>query len=150
MGWCATRRRFCGLVAVPPQRVRRNDAILRAGPGDGAGDLQVRFYLLSTVSALALSGVASAADLPVKAPPPAPVVLSWTGPYVGAHGGIAWLRASQTITGGTPIATCATAGRPECDLDASGGVFGGQIGYNWQMREWVFGIEADASWTSLK
>ena len=37
-----------------------------------------------------------------------------------------------------------------CDLDATGAVFGGQIGYNWQQREWVFGLEADGSWTGLK
>ena len=118
--------------------------------GRGTHVLQVRLYLWSTVSALALSGAASAADLPVKAPPPAPAVISWAGPYIGAHGGIGWLRASQTVTGPILISTCTTTGGATCDLDATGAVFGGQVGYNWQQREWVFGIEADASWTSLK
>jgi outer membrane immunogenic protein len=49
--------------------------------------------LLATVSFLALSGVASAADLParmpVKAPPPA-LVQSWAGPYIGVNGGAVW------------------------------------------------------------
>jgi outer membrane immunogenic protein len=76
--------------------------MLRTGSVDRAGGrvLKARLYLLSTVSALALSGAASAADLPVKAPRPAPViatpVISWAGPYIGAHGGIGWMRASQT------------------------------------------------------
>jgi len=105
-------------------------------------------YLLSTVSALAISGAASAADMPLKASM-LPQTLGWTGLYLGAHGGIAWLDASQTING--PIGTtCTAAPAARCDVDATGGVFGGQIGYNWQSRDWVFGIEADASGTSLK
>ncbi len=111
--------------------------------------LQARLYLLSTVSALALSGAASAADLPVKAPPPVvAAVTSWAGPYVGAHGGIGWLRASQTVSEG--VFTCAAFDGATCDLDATGAVFGGQLGYNWQQREWVFGLEVDGSWSGLK
>ena len=47
--------------------------------------------LLTTVSSLALTSIASAADLParmpVKAPPALAVVQSWTGPYIGVNGG---------------------------------------------------------------
>ena len=114
--------------------------------------VKARLYLLSTVSALALSGAASAADLPVKAPPPAPVaVVSWAGFYFGGHGGIGWLRHDQTITGPVGLFACAAAINATCDLDATGAVFGGQVGYNWQASpNWVFGIEADGSWTGLK
>ena len=112
--------------------------------------MDMRPYLLSTVSALALSGVASAADMPVKTPA-FPSAVTWTGFYLGAHGGFAWLDASQTITGPISIgSTCTTAPAARCDINDTGGVFGGQIGYNWQSRDWVFGIEADASGTSLK
>jgi outer membrane immunogenic protein len=114
--------------------------------------LKARLYLLSTVSALALAGNAFAADMPVKAPPPvAAAVFSWTGFYVGAHGGFAWLRHEQSITGNqiftcnfpTPLGTCR--------VNDTGAVFGGQIGYNWQTGpNWVIGIEADGSWTGLK
>ena len=118
--------------------------------GERGRILQVRLYLLSTVSALALTGVASAADMPVKAPPPA-AVISWAGFYIGGHGGIGWLHASETITAGANISTCASPGRNvKCELDATGAVLGGQVGYNWQQGQWVFGIEADASWSSLK
>ena len=49
-------------------------------------------FLLATVGLLALLGMAapaSAADLPVKAPPPPVVapVYNWTGFYIGANGG---------------------------------------------------------------
>ena len=29
-------------------------------------------------------------------------------------------------------------------------MFGGQVGYNWQSSNWVFGLEADAQWTGQK
>jgi len=32
----------------------------------------------------------------------------------------------------------------------NGGLFGGQVGYNWQMSSWVFGLEADAQWTGQR
>ncbi|XSC45975.1 outer membrane protein [Bradyrhizobium sp. RDT10] len=31
-----------------------------------------------------------------------------------------------------------------------GAIAGGQIGYNWQSNNWVFGIEADAQWSDEK
>src|SRR5215510_2798348 len=42
--------------------------------------------------ALGLSAPAMAADMPVKAPPPPPVVWNWSGVYLGAHAGGAWSR----------------------------------------------------------
>jgi len=50
----------------------------------------MRRYLLSSIAALALaagSSAASAADMAV--PEPAPV-MSWTGFYLGAGGGVGW------------------------------------------------------------
>ena len=110
--------------------------------------MKSRLFLLSTVSALALAGNAFAADLPVKAPPQVvAAVTSWTGPYIGAHGGIGWLRAKQTVSDG--VFACGLEGAT-CDVNTTGAVFGGQLGYNWQQREWVFGLEVDGSWTGLK
>ena len=50
-----------------------------------------RELCLASVYALALTGVAGAADLTVKAPivPPVPV-FSWTGVYLGIGGGAGW------------------------------------------------------------
>ena len=108
--------------------------------------------LLSTVSALALSGVASAADLPVKAPPPAAVVApSWTGFYVGGHGGFGWLRHEQTITGNGLLTCNGPTPLGTCKFDDTGAVVGGQIGYNWQTApNFLIGVEADGSWTGFK
>ena len=35
-------------------------------------------------------------------------------------------------------------------LDSSGLLAGGQIGYNWQADQFVFGAEADFQWTGLE
>ena len=102
--------------------------------GLGMG-LKARCVLLSTVSALALSSPASAQDI-------------WTGFYVGGHGGIGWVRNEQTITSNVGIFTCsAVVSRANCEIRDTGAVFGGQAGYNWQLQQWVFGVEADGSWT---
>jgi opacity protein-like surface antigen len=96
---------------------------------------------------------AIAADLPVRPPAPAPVMvpyLNWSGFYIGLNGGYSWGHSSRDLNffnplNGVTIATGTGSGR-----DLNGGVFGGQIGYNWQAANWVFGIEADAQWTGQK
>ena len=51
-----------------------------------------RELCLASVLALALTGAAGAADMAVKAPIIAPVVVAptWTGFYLGIGGGTAW------------------------------------------------------------
>lgn len=102
-------------------------------------------YLLTTVSSLALASVASAADMPVKALPPPAVVQLWAGPYIGINGGVVWHQLkTDTII--------AANGFPydRARLRATGGTFGGQVGYNWQSQNFVYGLEADANWVSAK
>lgn len=90
--------------------------------------------LLLAATALSLVVVGSsayAADLPRKAPAytpvtPAPVYI-WTGFYVGLNAGYGWASTDATAAGS--------------DLD--GFVGGGQVGYNWQSGNWVFGVEGD-------
>ena len=93
-------------------------------------------YLLASVAALGLvaAGAASAADLPsrkgpVAAPVYMPPAFSWTGFYVGANAGYGW--------GNVNANGWANVG----DLD--GFVGGGQVGYNYQMGQFVVGLEAD-------
>lgn len=110
---------------------------------------------VTTIAALALATASSAfaADLPMKAPPPAPVmapVWNWNGFYIGINGGYSWGHSSRDLNffnplNGVTLATGTGGGR-----DMNGGLFGGQIGYNWQMSNWVFGLEADAQWTGQK
>ena len=99
--------------------------------------------LLSAAMLIAAISTASAADLrqPVytKAPPPAPVLYSWTGFYVGLNAGGKWVTNSDDslIAGGT---TATFGGNND-----SSWIAGGQIGYNWQAPGslWVFGVEGD-------
>ena len=93
-------------------------------------------YLLASVAALGLvaAGAASAADLPsrkgpVAAPVYMPPAFTWTGFYVGANAGYGW--------GNVNANGFANVG----DLD--GFVGGGQVGYNYQMGQFVVGAEAD-------
>jgi outer membrane immunogenic protein len=86
---------------------------------------------------------ASAADLPrpvYKAAPylsPAPV-FSWTGFYIGGHGGYGWSRLSGTGTFGSDSIT------------AKGWLAGGQLGYNYQIGQFVIGVEGEYSWANVK
>ena len=99
-------------------------------------------YLLASVAALGLiaAGAASAADLPsrkgpIAAPVYIPPVFTWTGFYVGGNAGYGW---GNVNTNGF-----ANVG------DVDGFVGGGQIGYNYQMGQFVLGLEADIQGADL-
>jgi outer membrane immunogenic protein len=82
---------------------------------------------------------AAAADVPRYQPVPSPSyyspVYNWTGFYLGINGGGGW-------------------GNSQWDgvdkFDLSGGLIGGTIGYNWQVRELVVGAEGDIDWSGVK
>jgi outer membrane immunogenic protein len=91
---------------------------------------------LAALAAISFGTAANAADVPVRGPiykaAPAPV-FNWTGFYVGAHVGYGFEHTSGV--GG---------------VDADGVIGGFQGGYNWQFnRNWVFGVEADISFTNI-
>jgi outer membrane immunogenic protein len=101
--------------------------------------------LTITLVAFAAAGAAGAADLPVKAPPMAPVPYNWTGCYVGIEGGGNWGRSNHTAVTPNP----ANNDRPiDKAFDLSGVLVGGTLGCNYQASNWVFGIENDLSWTN--
>ena len=115
----------------------------------------MRRYLLVTVSATALSTSAMAADIParmpVKAPPPAAVVWSWTGFYIGVHAGAAWNHAAFADIGDNGgVQNRAAFGVEFFNPNKAGFMGGGQIGYNFQSGNIVYGIEADFSGVSNK
>jgi outer membrane immunogenic protein len=106
--------------------------------------------LILTASAfVALAGVnaASAADMPLKAPPMmAPAGYNWSGFYIGGNAGYSWGRASSSFTaGGVPAPF---SGSQNMD----GWLGGGQIGYNWQGMgsPWIVGLEADLQGTGQR
>jgi outer membrane immunogenic protein len=104
--------------------------------------MKSRSLLTSFATLIALTAApAMAADMrmPVKAPPPiAAPVFSWTGCYVGAHGGYGW---------GTKKWSDPFGDITEHDID--GWLVGGQLGCNIQNDRWVFGIEGQASWADF-
>src|SRR5438105_2944995 len=106
----------------------------------------------ATTAALALAGSALAADLsrPILKAPPAPVaVFNWTGFYIGLNGGYSWgrSRTTGTISNATTGVVLATASNR---FNLNGGLFGGQIGYNWQSGNIVYGLETDIQWSDEK
>jgi len=69
-------------------------------------------------------------------------IYDWSGFYIGLNGG-----------GGTSHKCWDFEGRflaPEGCHDATGGTFGGQIGYRWQTANWVFGVEAQGNWADFR
>ncbi|HEY2758721.1 MAG TPA: outer membrane protein [Pseudolabrys sp.] len=101
--------------------------------------------VLAGASALAIvmmMGAANAADLPVRREMPTKAPLysapyNWTGFYLGINAGGSFGR-SKWDGAGTG------------NIDTSGALVGGTIGYNWQYGQSVFGLEGDADWSSLR
>ena len=96
-------------------------------------------------------GTASAADMAVKAPPiPVVAPYSWTGCYVGVEGGGSWGNNRSTSNGTNNSVVNGTQGSLKAESDISGGIVGGTLGCNYQVNQWVFGIEGDYSWSGEK
>jgi outer membrane immunogenic protein len=76
----------------------------------------------------------TAADLAVKTKAPAPVQLyNWTGCYGGAHFGSQFVQQDWGAHGGG---------------DDTGLMVGGQLGCNYQISTWVFGVQGDINWSN--
>lgn len=99
-------------------------------------------YAAAAAALAGMGGVASAADLggykdePVYAAAP----FSWTGFYIGGHGGGGWGDSNWDYAGSS-LAT---------EMSPSGGLGGIQAGYNLQAGAIVLGLEGSVSWASLE
>ena len=107
------------------------------------------FWLGMGMFAVMLGGAAQAADMPLKAPPPvAPAMYNWTGFYIGGHIGGAWLDANGHDRF-DPLHHCIDGWVcfDDSGLGRNNGRFiaGGQIGYNYQVNQFVWGIEGQIS-----
>ncbi len=106
--------------------------------------------LVLGATALIAVGVAPALAADLRAPytkaPPIAVapIYSWTGCYVGIEGGGAWGRSRQTNLAGGIAADITNT------FDLSGGLIGGTVGCNYQVSNFVFGVEGDGSWTNKR
>src|SRR5579883_211172 len=108
-----------------------------------------RFTIVAAL-AFGTAAPALAADLPARTYTKAPAMIpspiyDWSGFYIGINGGGGFSHKCWDITvnPGGPVG-------PEGCHDASGGTLGGQIGYRWQMTNWVFGLEAQGNWADLR
>jgi outer membrane immunogenic protein len=104
-----------------------------------------RLFVAASVI-LSASFAAQAADLPQPPPPQAPAtyiptpvpVYNWSGIYVGLNGGWGLGTINWTVAGGAANTT-----------SPDGGVFGGTLGFNYQMNAFVFGVEGDSDWSRI-
>jgi outer membrane immunogenic protein len=86
-----------------------------------------------------------AADMPIKSPTPAALPSwTWSGFYLGIAGGWAFGNTNQ-IAGGPLGFGPITPG-----YKVKGGLAGETVGYNWQMQNWVVGVEGDMSWANVR
>lgn len=95
--------------------------------------------VLSTLFAAFMGSTAIAADVQVVRPGVGFAPYSWSGVYLGLHAGYGWADADNATVLGAPFGT----------TDLNGFVGGGQVGWQWQQGQFVFGVEADASWANL-
>src|SRR6185436_20170473 len=104
----------------------------------------MRSLLVGLMSAAAFGGAAIAADMarPVYKAPPAgvlPVAYDWTGFYIGGHVGYGWAEKDWRDAFGLNVSN-----------KADGFLGGGQVGFNYQIGQFVLGAEGDFSWTGIK
>lgn len=97
--------------------------------------------LLAGVSIFGLASSVVAADLIIEEPAMPGIVAAdgdWEGAYAGVHLGYSWGEADHT------------SGPGFNDMDISGWLVGGQVGYNFYLTEGIVaGIEGDLSWTNI-
>jgi outer membrane immunogenic protein len=107
----------------------------------------MRHILIAGALAVFACSLALAADIPPPGPAPyppatyAPIVpaYNWSGFYIGVNGGGAFGTSNWTdaIDGSTG------------NFNVSGGLFGGTIGGNYQLGQFVVGVEADGDWSNV-
>ncbi|WP_112662928.1 outer membrane protein [Microvirga flavescens] len=102
--------------------------------------------LLAGVALVGLVGAAAAADLPARKVAPAPIVpvvpaFTWTGFYVGVNAGYGWNTNNDNVF---------VPGIGFVSSNNDGGfVGGGQIGYNYQIGQFVIGAETDIQYADI-
>jgi opacity protein-like surface antigen len=79
------------------------------------------------------------AKAPIYKAPAAPAAYNWNGFYIGAYLGADWGYTDWNFGDGSSI-----------DPNFAGLLGGGEIGYNYQVGKWVFGVEADLGWTNAR
>jgi outer membrane immunogenic protein len=111
-----------------------------------------RIAAFATVAVTAIATVASAADMPTKAPiqrAPLATFYNWSGCYIGVNAGGGWARTKFTNTANTTAFGHLDPGE-SFTYTYDGFVGGGHAGCNYQVNQWVFGIEGSFDGSSIK
>jgi outer membrane immunogenic protein len=112
-----------------------------------------RCAALAAFAVLGFASVASAADLPTKAPIASVVAptSNWTGFYAGVNGGYGFGSADTSLVLNAVEAGFISGFNPlPGTLHPNGFIGGGQIGYNYDFGNLVAGVEADLSYAGLR
>jgi opacity protein-like surface antigen len=111
---------------------RRGDNI------DGwTGNLGLRYQFTPDVIAAVMP-----TKIPVKALPPRVTVVNWTGFYAGGFFGVDY--------GTTDMRFVGDPGNAGAKTWAVGAIGGLQAGYNYQVNQWVFGVEGDIGGANIR
>jgi outer membrane immunogenic protein len=105
--------------------------------------------LLAAAFSLGAVQAASAADMPTKAPmAPVAVPFNWSGFYIGGNAGGAFVSSGQITELAPGPEQLAYNGTGDLmPLGTQGSFLGGlQLGYNYQINQFVLGMEADIDW----
>jgi outer membrane protein OmpA-like peptidoglycan-associated protein len=104
-------------------------------------------FTVKTSAALALLAMTAPAGAQML---PAATGIDWGGPYVGLGVGGAWgqvpgnVRVGSTAAGAVPGSPAVTAGTRHLNGSTDATVIGGgQAGYNWQLNNFLLGVEGD-------
>lgn len=106
-------------------------------------------FLLSSTCSLALTAAVAAADIS-EAPPPIPL-FTWGGFYLGGQIGYAWGHDNGQLGNFGPLGPVTVPVAVASSSTNPNGVLGGaHIGYNWQINQWVLGLEGDVDGADLR
>ena len=106
-------------------------------------------YVCAAMIAMFGINSAVAADLSPRTYTKAPVadpLYNWTGFYFGVNAGVGLGRSLSQLTVPDGSATLGETSR----FGAAGAIGGGQLGYNWQFGQWVFGVETDLQGSGIE
>ncbi len=108
--------------------------------------------LVTAIAAAAFGAPALAADLPVKAPPIVytTTTYSWSGCYLGGYIGGAWGARNVSAQDLNGYNYGGVAGPPFGYKLNSSVLGGGTLGCNYQTGQFVFGVEGEGGYLSLK
>jgi outer membrane immunogenic protein len=106
----------------------------------------MRTFMIAVASISLAAGAAQAGDLSLKDSDEAGRSV-WSGPYIGLH--VGYGRGDNDWRDFTDPVNQTSFPGPDASYDISGALAGGQIGYNWQRGRYVFGLEADVSWSDI-